>query len=265
MYEIYGLRYASIGGIPASDVFAQYSIYDVEDRAMQMEFYFWMIRDGSRVVLMDSGWGPEFTADLPPHLELRLERSPVELLARLDVAPEDVDCIILSHLHSDHIGNVSLFRNANFIVGRTEFDFWTGPMAGRHVIAHPSSAEEIETVRRLHDDGRVNLVSGETEVFPGVRLTEVGGHTPGLLIADVATASGSVVLASDSLHYWEELDQDRPFDIFTDLVAMLRGYDLLRELSSREGTSVVSGHDPVEMDRFHRVNEDCLDLASPIA
>ncbi|WP_083452937.1 MBL fold metallo-hydrolase [Mycolicibacterium goodii] len=59
----------------------------------------------------------------------RVDTDPVVLHARLGVAPDDVDHVVLSHLHFGHIGNVGLFPNARFAIARPEFDFWTGCFA----------------------------------------------------------------------------------------------------------------------------------------
>jgi glyoxylase-like metal-dependent hydrolase (beta-lactamase superfamily II) len=74
-----------------------------------------------------------------------------------------------------------------------------------------------------------------------------------------------VVLASDAAHYHEEMEHDRPFYVYTDLLATFRAYELLRDKAASPSTCVVTGHDPAEMDRFERVNADCVDLTRPIA
>jgi glyoxylase-like metal-dependent hydrolase (beta-lactamase superfamily II) len=81
----------------------------------------------------------------------------------------------------------------------------------------------------------------------------------------VATDSGRVVLASDAIHFYEEMDLDRPFWLFCDLEGMYRGYDLLRRLRSEPGTVVVAGHDSAVMTMFEQVDAECVDLTRPIS
>jgi len=67
----------------------------------------------------------------------------------------------------------------------------------------------------------------------------------------VATRDGgTVVLASDALHFYEEVERDRPFAILADLPAMYRAYDTLAQLATQPGTSLVAGHDPLVRTRF---------------
>jgi glyoxylase-like metal-dependent hydrolase (beta-lactamase superfamily II) len=88
----------------------------------------------------------------------------------------------------------------------------------------------------------------------------VGGHAPGQLIFEVAGEHGLIVLASDAIHYDDELELERPFGIFVDLADMYRGYQTLREYAA-SGAAVVPGHDPSVMDRFARLDGDAAGLA----
>ena len=65
-----------------------------------------------------------------------------------------------------------------------------------------------------------------------------------------APGGGTAVLASDALHFYEEVERDRPFAILADLPAMYRAYDTLAQLASQPGTHLVAGHDPAVRDRF---------------
>jgi glyoxylase-like metal-dependent hydrolase (beta-lactamase superfamily II) len=58
-----------------------------------------------------------------------------------------------------------------------------------------------------------------------------------------------VVLTSDAVHLYEELERDRPYAIVSDVPAMYRGYDRVRALRD-EGARIVAGHDPMVMGRF---------------
>ena len=61
---------------------------------------------------------------------------------------------------------------------------------------------------------------------------------------------GTAVLASDALHFYEEVERDRPFAILADLPAMYRAYDTLAQLAAQPGTHLVAGHDPEVRARF---------------
>ena len=107
----------------------------------------------------------------------------------------------------------------------------------------------MDTVPALHAAGRLTLAGRTRQVAPGIELIQVGGHTPGQAIVTVATAGGPVVLASDAVHYFEELERDRPFSIVASLADMYAAFDQIRELAD-DGARVVAGHDPLVAERF---------------
>jgi glyoxylase-like metal-dependent hydrolase (beta-lactamase superfamily II) len=133
-HEVYALRYASMRGRRASELFFRYQLYGVADRPLGMECYFWLIRSRSRVVLVDCGWNRERGLGRAggrfSHVTIE-ESDPLELLSRLDVPAAGVDQVIVSHMHLDHIGNLDLFPNATFSVARAELECWTGPYGER--------------------------------------------------------------------------------------------------------------------------------------
>jgi len=120
----------------------------------------------------------------------------MDSLAAAGITADQVDLVIISHAHSDHIGGltaaaggrrVPVFTRARHYFWRAEWDFWT---SGQGLAQVP---EELADAARthlppVHRAGLVELVSGETEVLPGVRLLPAPGHPPGHLV--VALTSG---------------------------------------------------------------------------
>jgi 3-hydroxyisobutyrate dehydrogenase len=129
------------------------------------------------------------------------------------------------------------------------YDFWTGPMGRRGQFAHSTEASELDHLRGLREAGRLTLAGRTRQVAPGIELTQVGGPTPGQAIVSVATAEGPVVLASDAVHYYEELERDRPFSIVASLEDMYAAFDRIRAMGEA-GARVVAGHDPLVAERF---------------
>ena len=122
-------------------------------------------------------------------------------------------------------------------------------MGRRGQFADTTEASELDHLRKLREAGRLTLAGQAHQVAPGIELTQVGGHTPGQAIVTVATAGGPVVLASDAVHYYEELERDRPFSIVASLADMYAAFDRIRELADG-GALVVAGHDPLVAERF---------------
>jgi glyoxylase-like metal-dependent hydrolase (beta-lactamase superfamily II) len=163
--------------------------------------------------------------------------------------------VIVTHAHYDHIGNLAAFPAAEVIMARREFEFWTGPYARRQQFAWATEPAELAHLNDVARQGRLTAADGAHLLAPGIELLTVGGHTPGQVIVLVATEGarsgpGQAVLASDAVHYYEELERDRPFAFVADLEAMYRGFDLIKEITAAPGRVLVPGHDPAVMERF---------------
>lgn len=249
-YEVTAIRYATVRS-PKSELFHRYGAYGEPDAEIEMAYYFWLLRDGVRTVLVDTGFDPEVGARRGRTCVVE----PIEALRRLGVSPATVSAVIVTHFHYDHIGNIAAFPEAELIVPRRELDFWTGPLAGRAQFAAHVEPAEVDRIGAAAAEGRLRRTEGEEEILPGVTAIEVGGHSPGQQLTVVAGEGGTVVLASDAVHFYEELELDRPFGVVADLGAMYEAYDRVTELA-RRAAAVVAGHDPLVMDRFPAAGTD---------
>ncbi|OZF25674.1 hypothetical protein CH296_26525 [Rhodococcus sp. 14-2496-1d] len=259
VYDAFALRYAALPEAESrkSTAYFHYGIYGEPDAHYPMDYYFWLVRNQDRTVLVDCGYDRE-----RGRRRNRLqETDPVELLARMGTTPSEIDHVVLTHMHYDHVGNVGLFDNATFSMAATEFDYWTGPYADRPAIAWPVEAAEIALIEERREDGRLRLiVDDDEELFPGIRLSRMPGHTPGQLVTSVDTAAGVVVLGSDALHFYDEMILDRPFHTCSDFVQTFGTYERFRSLADKPGITLVAGHDPLVMTMFATVADQCVDL-----
>jgi glyoxylase-like metal-dependent hydrolase (beta-lactamase superfamily II) len=180
---------------------------------------------------------------------------PLEALRRAGVNPAAVDAVVNTHLHYDHTGHLDAFGDAPVLVPRTELEFWSGPLATRAQLGAHIEPAEVEALAARARAGAVTLMGPEHEVAPGVMSREVGGHSPGQTILVIDGLEGPIVLASDAVHFYEEVERDRACAILVDLARVYRAYDTIREQVDR-GARFVAGHDPLVMDRFPRLEVD---------
>jgi glyoxylase-like metal-dependent hydrolase (beta-lactamase superfamily II) len=246
-YEVQAVRYGSLHA-SKSDLYYRHGSYGEPDAAIEMAYYFWLLRRGDETIVVDSGFDPEVGA--------RRGRAclcaPLDALRALGVEPAMVSTVVLTHLHYDHIGNLAAFPRATLIVPKRELEFWTGPMAARFQFGSHVEGGELAAVERAAAEGRVRLTDGTEEIVDGITAIAAGGHSPGQQITVVRAAEGEIVLASDAAHFYEELELERPFAVMHDLEAMYATYDILKRLE-RAGAVVVPGHDPDVARRFRQV------------
>ena len=251
-YEVLAVRYGTRQA-RAAEVFLNYHAYHEPDRPIQMDYFFWVARNRARSVVIDTGYSP--AANAARGRTMLMDTVPA--LAAAGLTPDDVAHVVLTHAHYDHIGGLPAFTGtgtgtgtaAEVVMTRDEYDFWTGPMGRRGQFAHTTEASELDHLRELRATGRLTLTGQARTIASGIELIQVGGHTPGQAIVTVATASGPVILASDAVHYYEELERDRPFSIVASLADMYAAFDQIRELAEA-GARVVAGHDPLVAERF---------------
>jgi glyoxylase-like metal-dependent hydrolase (beta-lactamase superfamily II) len=243
-----------------SDAYYRYQAYGEPDGPQRLDYFFWIVRRPDETILVDTGFDPE--------VGRRRGRTcliePAAAMAQLGVGPETVSRVVVTHLHYDHTGNLDLFPDAELLVSAREVDFWLGPLARRPQFAHSVEAAELGVILAAIDAGRVRRLDGGEEIADGIHAVLLGGHSPGQIALGIDAREGWVVLASDALHFYEELERDRPFGVVADLAEMYEGYDTLRELSGAPGAHLVPGHDAEVMTRYPRVEGPAGEFAVEI-
>lgn len=241
-WDVHAIRYAERNARRRGDSF----IFDENhDAPHPMDYYLWVLRRDGRTILVDTGYDvTEAAARSRPILS-----DPRDAIRPLGLTAEDIDEIIITHLHYDHAGGMKLFPNARLYMQAAEMAYATGPCMCQDALRAPFTGDHIcEAVQRLFS-GRVIFFDGDGAIADGVTVHRVGGHSRGLQCVRVRTEAGWLVLASDAAHYYENFIARKPFPIVVDMEDMLNGFDLIQSLASRPGL-VVPGHDPEVRRRF---------------
>ena len=242
VYEVYAVRYAHQDTRKRAENFIG---GDPHDGPMPMDYFVWLLRAPGHVVLVDTG----FNAQMAQLRKRTLMQCPIEMLAELGVAPQDVNDVVLTHLHYDHAGNIDKLPAAKFHIQDDEVDYATGRCMCFGPMRHAYEEEDVVTLVRRVYQGRVVFHEGNSQLRPGLQLLKIGGHTKGLQALRVHTRRGWVVLASDASHYYENLDTTRPFPIVDNLADMLSGYVTVHAAADSPD-HVVPGHDPQVLKRY---------------
>jgi glyoxylase-like metal-dependent hydrolase (beta-lactamase superfamily II) len=165
--------------------------------------------------------------------EHRPEWSVDAQLASVGTRPEEIDVVVNTHFHFDHIGNNTRFTNATFVAQRSELSYAVHPPRW----AQFYYADYAYNVLEVRD--RLELIDGELKVCDGVSVVRLGGHTPGSQAVLVDTDAGRVCLAGDNLYFYRNLELDWPVGSFFDVDELMRAYAWMR----RNADIVVPQHD----------------------
>lgn len=159
------------------------------DACVSTPCFCYLLTDGSRLVLVDSGADAASAAAAGLEIDGDTRALLDGGLRACDVSPDDVSLVVHTHLHYDHVGNDPRFQNAEIVVQDLEVAWATGPEAG------PWYVEIGELLRGLGD--RLRTVDGDAELLPGLRAVWNGGHTPGHQSVVAAGPSGDVCICGD--------------------------------------------------------------------
>jgi glyoxylase-like metal-dependent hydrolase (beta-lactamase superfamily II) len=143
-----------------------------------------LVRAGGKTIVVDTGLGEKLSPQMVEHWGLERPSGGLrDGLARLGVAPEDVDIVINTHLHGDHCtgntifgpdgGICAAFPNARYVVQRREYADAMQPNERTRSTYFPANYEP------LYESGQLTLLDGDTEIAPGVWGMVTPGHTPG--------------------------------------------------------------------------------------
>ncbi|MFF4319198.1 MBL fold metallo-hydrolase [Streptomyces sp. NPDC001568] len=176
------------------------------DGALRLSSHSFAFSVGGLRVLVDTGIGNGKERANPAWHDLR-----TDYLQRLTAAgypPDSVDLVILTHLHTDHVGWntrqvdgawVPTFGNARYLTSRTEREFWAShPMDG------PRRQMFRDSVHPVEDAGLLDLVDVPAEgldIAPGLRLVPTPGHTPGHLAVQLDSRGATALITGDCVHH----------------------------------------------------------------
>jgi glyoxylase-like metal-dependent hydrolase (beta-lactamase superfamily II) len=236
LYEAYAIAYARHDRGAADNFIGG----DPHNGPMPLNYYVWVLRNGRRTIVVDTGFDQRGA-----QLRGRTITHPVRQgLEALGVDPENVEDVVITHMHYDHAGNDGLFPRARFHLQDSEMGFATGRCMCHPGMNHPYEVEDVVSMVRRVYAGRVCFHDGDTELFPGISLHHIGGHARGLQAIRVQTARGPVVLASDTAHHYAHLSQRRVFPTVDSVADVLAGYDRLERLAPNID-HIIPGHDPL--------------------
>lgn len=183
----------------------------------------WLLDDGERRVLVDAGQ--------PAYIPLIHER-----LARLGLTAADVTDVLLTHMHWDHVANFTMFANATTWVGEKELAWAAEQPAGTKFIP------DLHVRELLRRTERVEQMSADTEILPGIHTIGSPGHTPHHLAFFAERTDDRMIFAGDSVKNVYELASGR-VDSSLDDASSVSTIDRLRSLLTDTSGVLIPGHD----------------------
>lgn len=157
----------------------------------------------------------------------------LERLKQKGIWPENIKAVFLSHCHYDHVLNCSLFPKAEFYLHESEYEYamqyW-----------HKDLVIPLEFLMSLESSGRLVLLKGEEEIYPGLKVLEVPGHTPGSIALTFTFKESTYVLAGDAVKNLNELVSEEP-SMSHDPEASRKSISRIKKIAD----VIIPGHDSI--------------------
>jgi glyoxylase-like metal-dependent hydrolase (beta-lactamase superfamily II) len=175
---------------------------DAQDQ-MVLCFQSYVVRTPHHTVLIDSCIGNDKSRPTRASWNMKTDDTYLSGLAAAGFRVEDIDYVMCTHLHADHVGwNTRLsgdrwvptFPNARYVFGQAEYDLW----AGRHAeVPVPPFADSVLPIMEAN---RADLVASDFRLGDHVRLLPTPGHTPGHVAIALGHDGRDAVMTGDLIH-----------------------------------------------------------------
>ncbi|MFE0044814.1 MBL fold metallo-hydrolase [Streptomyces albireticuli] len=189
--------------------------WDPETDALVATVQTWVLRSEGRTILIDTGVGDDKDRpDMPSWSHLRTGY--LDRLAAAGVRPEDVDVVVNTHAHSDHVGwNTRLvdgewvptFPNATYLFSKADFDYWNPANGhtprgtlGDITVARAGGGMFQDSVLPVHREGLTVLWEDGYRIDGNLALEPAPGHTPGSAVVRLASGTDRALFIGDLVH-----------------------------------------------------------------
>ncbi len=179
----YQIQVLELGYDPSFPAGIAFDFWHMGDQSIKSSFSMTLLRSKDHCILYDCGMdmNSRFSTE-----KIQMEgdqncHAPDAVLRSAGLAPEDVDSIVLSHCHWDHMSGLRYFPNAHFYIQRAETEQWERSMENPDFpLTHKSvvNPESLTLLREYVSAGKVTYLDGDTaELFPGIHVRTASGHS----------------------------------------------------------------------------------------
>ncbi len=246
-YQVYALKYRESGfKIPAQGIV----VGAAETDSIQPCNMFWLLRGNDKNILIDVG----FVDTVNKHLKYI---TPLEALRRLDLEPDDISDIIVSHPHADHIGEIDKFPNATVWMQKNDFTHFIGDVWQKGGDTFGFEKKDVKNLVNINLDGRLNLIDGDDiEIIQGIKVYTGSKHTyeNQYILVNSNAENKKILVASDAVWSYLNLEHLLPTSLTLDPDAYVAAMKRMKTLVTNTDY-IIPGHDDLVFTKFPEISE----------
>lgn len=213
--------------------------YSYGDLKLQFVFSCYLIKHGDEYMLWDTGHAMTMPKVAP-------KVSLVDLLAKIDVKPDQIKYVGISHYHADHTGQIVSFPKATLLIGAREWDAITAPKPAAGVNFKPFESW-------IKGESKVEPQTLDKDVFGDgtVIMLRTPGHTPGhssLLVK--LSQMGPVILSGDAVHFRENYDLDGVPSFNYDRAQTVASIERIKKIAANLKATLIIQHDARDVEKL---------------
>lgn len=201
-------------------------------------------------ILVDTGFGNQYFIEKCNAAHML---KPEEYLSAAELKPDNIDTVIVSHMHYDHVGFINYFPLADVYVQKTEYNGWKNALQ-----THPSfdllfvylDENTMADFQRIDASGKLHLIGDGEEIFPGIKAYLTPGHSFGTQSIAVDAKKGPVVICGDSAYAIENIKSMTPMGYGISQLDMMESFEKILKLAEGKFENIVPGHDLSWPDRY---------------
>jgi len=246
-YQVYAIKFTDCGSGPAASMIVGADSTD----SIHVVNIFWLLKsDDGKNILVDAGY-----IDTSENAVKEKFTRPDIMLQELDLKPEDISDIIITHPHFDHIGGITLFPGANIWMQKKDYDYFVTDAwkeGGNHM---GFDEEDVKNIKKVNELGKLKLVDGDSiEIMPGIMAFTGSKHTFENQYLLVNSDSNKVLLASDAIWFYLNIYQLRPAILSHDPEGYVNAMRRMKTLVN-DTNYIIPGHDDLLFSMFPKVSE----------
>lgn len=216
---LYALRYGT-------SVYSEATIFAEGKKGLSIDFHwlFFALKYAGRWILADTGFSdPKYVKAFGITWT-----DPLDLLRCIGVTPHDVNILLLTHSHFDHVGLVDVFSESEVYISK----------AALEAVNYPRARSALKTSKGLH------TFTGSCELLPGLTLEEIGGHTAGSSVVNIQAGEKIFTLTGDEAYVPDNWCLPRPNGSTVDLKKNIAYLQRLHDQVESGTVEAYSFHDP---------------------